>query len=314
MRLEGRALAVVLPRESTLACYDVAAGKEIFRAPTGSSPHDLCLSPDRRLLYLAVQGRPGTDPAAERVHAVDVFDLRKRTSVGSIPLGCHRRPHGIAIHSGGRLFVTCEEDGTLLILRLEDDSVHRTVLLDQSLPRAVVVSPDGRTAFTANAGSASVSGVDVMMGVVLRQLELGGRPEGMAFSPDGRFLHVAMPDQGAVVLIDAARIEEAGRIETGPCPVRVAVTPDGRRLFVLLHHGEALEVLDTTTHKRLSSIPIEGRPTDLVMSLDGAAAFVSCEGASKVEVVSPADARVVASLATGGSPGAMLPLALADVT
>lgn len=313
MRLEGRALVVVLPGESAIACYDVAAGTEIFRAPTGSSPSDVCLSPDRRLLYLTVQGRPGTDPAAERVHAVDVFDLKKRKSVGSIPLGRHRRPHGIAVHSGGRLFVTCEEDGTLLILRLEDDSIHRTVLLEQSLPRAVAVSPDGRTAFTANAGSASVSGVDVMMGVVLRQLEVGGRPEGMAFSPDGRLLHVAMPDESAIVLVDAARIEEAGRIETGLCPVRLAVTPDGKRLLVLLHHGEALEILDTATQRRLSSIPIKGRPTDLVMSLDGAAAFVSCEGASKVDVVSQADARVVASLVTGGNPRAMLALALADV-
>jgi len=312
MRLEGRALAVVHGQESTLACYDVATGREIFRAPTGPCPHEACLSHDRRLLYVTGYGRPGTDPTAERGHAIDVFDLRRRTSVGSIPLGRHRRPHGIAVHSGGRLFVTCEEDETLLILRLEDDSLHHAVLLDQHLPRAVAISPDGRTAFTSNARSGSVSGIDVMMGVVLRTLEVEGRPEGMAFSPDGRILHVALPDQGSVVLVDTVRIEEAGRIETGPCPVQLAVTPDGGRLAVLLHHGEALEIADTATRKRTHTIPIGDRPTHLAMSPDGELAFASCEG-GRVDVVSLAEARIVTSLATGGSPGATFPLALAEV-
>lgn len=312
MRLDSRALAVVHGHESTLACYDVAAGREIFRAATGPCPQGACLSPDRRLLYVTGYGRPGTDPAVERGHAIDVFDLRRRSSVGSIPLGRHLRPIGIAVHSGGRLFVTCEDDETLVILRLEDDSLHHAVLLEQHLPRAIAVSPDGRTAFTANARSASVSGIDVMMGVVLRTLELEGRPEGMAFSPDGRVLHVALPEQGSVALVDAVRIEKAGQIETGPCPVQLAVTPDGGRLAVLLHHGKALEVLDTATRKKTHTIPIDGEPTHLAMSSDGELAFASCE-ADRVDVISLAEARIVTSLATRGRPEATVPLALADV-
>jgi YVTN family beta-propeller protein len=312
MRLDGRALAVVHGQESTLSFYDVAAGREIFRAPTGPCPKEACLSPDRRLLYVTGYGRPGTDPAAERGHAIDVFDLRRRTSIGSIPLGRHLRPIGIAIHSGGRLFVTCEVDETLLILRLEDDSLHHAVVLAEHRPRAVAVSPDGRTAFTANTGSASVSGIDVMMGVVLRTLEVGGRPDGIAFSPDGRTLHVTLPEQGSVVLVDAVRIEKTGEIETGPCPIRVAVTPDGARLAVLLHHGQALEIVDIAARKATHTVPIGDRPTDLAVSPDGELAFVSCEG-GRVEVISLADARIVKSLATGGRPEAMVALALADV-
>jgi DNA-binding beta-propeller fold protein YncE len=312
MRLDGRALAVVHGRESTLSCHDVAAGREIFRAPTGPCPKEACLSPDRKLLYVTGYGRPGSDPATERGHAVDVFDLRRRKSVGSISLGRHLRPIGIMVHSGGRLFVTCEDDETLLILRLEDDSLHHAVLLDQHDPRAIAVSPDGRTAFTANARSGSVSGIDVMMGVVLRTLELEGRPEGMAFSPDGRTLYVALPEAGAVVLVDAVRIEKTGVIETGPCPVRLAVTPDGGRLVVLLHRGKALEIVDTAARKRTHAVPIEGGPTHLAMSPDGELAFASCEE-GRVEVISLADARIVTTLATGGRPEATVPLALADL-
>jgi DNA-binding beta-propeller fold protein YncE len=312
MRLDGRALAVVHGQESTLSCHDVAAGREIFRAPTGPCPSGACLSSDRKLLYVTGYGRPGSDPATERGHAVDVFDLRRRKSVGSIPLGRHLRPIGIAVHSGGRLFVTCEDDETLLILRLEDDSLHHAVPLDQHHPRAIAVSPDGRTAFTANAGSGSVSGIDIMMGVVLRTLELEGRPEGMAFSPDGRTLYVALPEAGSVVLVDAVRIEKTGVIETGPCPVRLAVTPDGGRLAVLLHHGKALEIVDTAARKRTHAVPIEGGPTHLAMSTDGELAFASCEE-GRVEVISLVDARIVTTLATGGRPEATVPLALADL-
>jgi DNA-binding beta-propeller fold protein YncE len=312
MRLEGRALAVVHAHDSTLACYQVATGREIFRAPTGPRPRQACLSPDRRVLYVTGQGRPGTDPAAERGHAVDVFDLRRRKSVGSIPLGRHLRPVGIAVHSGGRLFVTCEDDETLVILRLEDDSLHHAVVLAGHQPRAVAVSPDGRTAFTANAGSASLSGIDVMMGVVLRTLDVGGRPEGMAFSPDGRTLLAALPEQGSVVLVDAVRIEKAGEIETGPGPVRVAAAPDGAWLAALLQQGRALEVVDVATRKVTSSVAIDDQPIDLAISPDGEVAFVSCEGGS-VEVVSLADSRILRTIETNGRPEATVPLALADV-
>jgi DNA-binding beta-propeller fold protein YncE len=312
MGLEGRALAVVHGEESTLACYDLAAGREMFRAPTGPRPQDACLSHDRRLLYVTGHGRPGTDPDAERGHAIDVFDLRRRKSVASIPLGRHLRPCGIAVHSGGRLFVTCEEDETLLVLRLEDESLHKAVPLAAHQPRAVAVSPDGRTAFTANSASGSVSGIDVMMGVVLRTLDLGGRPEGLAFAPEGGTLYVALPEQGRIALVDAARIEAVGEIETGPCPVRVAVTPDGARLAVLLHHGQALEIVDTATRQRTHTIPIDGPPTHLSLSHDGELAFASC-GGGRIEVVSLADARILRELATRGTLGATVPLTLAEV-
>ena len=100
-----------------------------------------------------------------------VVEGRARARVGTLGTGEFSRPHGIAADRGGRLFVTCEPQRTLLIYRLEDESFFHVVDIGQEIPHMVAVSPDGRTAFTANVGSGTLTAVDVMMGVVLRHVE-----------------------------------------------------------------------------------------------------------------------------------------------
>jgi YVTN family beta-propeller protein len=311
--LEGRALVVVHTLEASLGCYDVSSGHELFRLPTTEFPHELCLGPERRLLYVSEYGLRDVESEGEGGRTVAIFDLRARARVGTLGTGEFSRPHGIAADRGGRLFVTCEPQRTLLVYRLEDESFFHVVDIGQELPHVVAVSPDGRTAFTANIGSGTLTAVDVMMGVVLRHVEVLERPEGMAFSPDGTLLYAANRESAAVSIVDAIKVETVGRIDTGQGPVRVAVTPDGGRIAFSLFHEDAVQIADTASRQVIRTIAVGRQPAGTTMSADGELLFVSCGLERTVYVIGLADGEVLTTISTGEGPDAMASLDLMEV-
>jgi len=312
--LEGRALVVLHKLEASLGCYDVASGKELFRLSTGEFPHELSLSHDRSRLFVTEYGVRGVEAEGEGGSTIGIFDLKARERAGTLSTGDYRRPHGIVADAGGRLFVTCEPQRTLLIFRLEDHSILHAVEVGQDIPHVVAVSPDGRTAVTANVGPGTLSAIDVMMGVVLRHVKVLDRPEGMAFAPDGRLLYVANRDSAAVSIVDAIRFETIGRIDTGRGPVRIATTPDGGRMAFPLFHQDAVQIAETRTRRIVHTIPVGKQPAGTTMSADGELLFVSCELERQVHVIALASGEVLATLSTGEGPGAMASLDLAEIS
>ncbi len=312
--LEGRVLAVLHRLEASLGCYDVESGRELFRLPTAHYPHELCLSPDRRRLYVTEYGLPGPESEGEGGNTVAIFDLRARMRVGTLSTRDYRRPHGVAADAGGRLYVTSEPRRSLLIFRLEDQSVLHVVDVEQECPHVVAVSPDGRTAVTANVGSGSLSAVDVMMGVVLRNVKVLERPEGMAFSPDGKLLYVANRESDEVSVVDAVGLEAIGRIETGRGPVRIAISPEGNRIAFPLFHANAVQIADTKARAVIHTIAVGKQPAGTTLSADGEVLFVSCEHERRVYVISMAKGDILSTIATGEGPDAMTCLDSAETS
>ena len=68
----------------------------------------------------------------------------------------------------------------------------------------VAVSPDARTAYTANMRSGSVSVIDLAAGRLVRNVRLGGTTESIALSPDGGTLWVGDNDGARVQAFDTA--------------------------------------------------------------------------------------------------------------
>lgn len=310
--LDGRALVVSHRLDASLGCYDVATGAEIFRLPTAEFPHGLCLGPDHRL-YVTEYGLGEVDSEDEGGSTIAVFDLRTRQRVDTLSTGAYRRPHGIAADSGGRLFVTCESQRVLLIYRLEDASFLHVVDVGQETPHEVAVSPDGRTAMTANLGSGTLTAVDVMMGAVLSQAKVLERPEGMAYAPDGTRLYVANRASAAVSIVDPVAVKTIGRIETGSGPVRVVVTPDGGSVAVTLLDDDAVQIADTSTRTVTGAIPVGRQPEGATLSADGTLLFVSCPLEGQVYVIALKEKEVITTISTGEGPDALICLDRADV-
>jgi YVTN family beta-propeller protein len=306
-------LVVLHKLDDSFGYYHVRTGERIALIPTRPFPHEVCLSPDRKKLYIAEMGVRGVETEGPGGHSVTVYDTRSQRPLSTIDTGAYDRPHGVATHASGRLFVTSESTKHLLIYDLQTEVLQHAVHLDQVFAHMVSVSPDGRTAYTANIGSNTLTEVDVRQGRVRRHIPVLERPEGMAFSPDGRRIYAVCRESRAVAVVDAERGAMIDRIPTGRGPVRVVISPDGRRLAVPLFHADALEIVDTERHAVTHTIPVGRHPAGTAISPDGDRVFVACEEENKVFVFSMDSEAVVGDICTRSGCDAMVCLAADEV-
>jgi YVTN family beta-propeller protein len=307
----GLHLIVLHKLEHDLRLYDVGRGVELARAGTRRHPHEIWVDPARRQALVTEYGLRGVESAGEGGNTIGVYDLDPLARRSTISTGIYHRPHGIVADGNGRVFVTAETAGALLVIDRLTGRLVRAVDTGQSTPHMTAVSPDGTAAYTANIGSGTVTEIEVATGTVRTQIPVLERPEGMAFSPDGLHLYVVNRESCAVAVVDTAARRMVGTIATGAGPVRIAITPDGRRLAWPLFYADALQIADVATRRVVATVAVGRQPAGTTMSPDGGLVFVSCELERRVYVVSLDERRVVATIATGEGPDAMACLSAA---
>src|SRR5215813_10803923 len=92
-------LLLVLDKpEGKLVMVDPVAKKIVGQVATGTGPHELAVSADGKLAFVANYGdqTPG--------ESLSVIDLEARKELRRVNLGALRRPHGIAENKGKILF------------------------------------------------------------------------------------------------------------------------------------------------------------------------------------------------------------------
>jgi len=211
----GPVLLIGNKGEDTVSFVSLATGKELGRSPTGKMPHEIAVSPDgRQAAVVAYGGR-----------TIDLFDVASRAKLKTIDLSPNEGPHGLVWLKDGRLVVTTERSQSLIIVDPAAGKVTAAIKTDQAVTHMVAVSPDARTAYTANIGAGTVSVVDLAGGKKLRDIAVGGKPEGIALAPDGRTLWVGDLEGSRVQALDTRSFEKLAEVATGAVPIRVAVSP-----------------------------------------------------------------------------------------
>lgn len=140
-----------------------------------SNPHDLCLSPDGRYLYVA-------DVGHDRVAVLDAHTLALIDAFGEDRL---RAPHDLALGRDGRLYVADTENGRIAIFTLQGTSGTLSGELRGRVdgPEGVLVHPNGRVYAT---GAWSDNVVAYRDGRVEYELRGLAAPHDLALAPDGR--------------------------------------------------------------------------------------------------------------------------------
>jgi len=304
--MKDHTLVVLHKTDASFGLYDVFSGEHLETIQTEPFPHEICVSPDRSKIYIAEMGVRGVESEGPGGHTIGVFHAESRDRISTIDTGTYDRPHGLAAHANGHLFVTSESTKHLLIYDLETEQLKHAVNLDQECAHMVNVSPDGKHAFTANIFSNSITKVDVERGEVVKHIPVLERPEGMAFSPDGAVVYVVNRESRTVSVVDNIRESQVDTIETGDGPVRVVITPDGKQLAIPLFHSAAMQIVNTDLGQVTHTIKVGPHPAGTAISPDGELVFISCEDESKVYVFSMSTKDIVRTINTGPGCDAMV--------
>jgi YVTN family beta-propeller protein len=93
------ALLVLDKEDNALSIIDPASLKTLAVIPTGRAPHELTVSSDGKIAYVANYGAetPG--------ETLSVIDLAAQKEIRRVDLGDLRRPHGIEF-VGGKVYFT----------------------------------------------------------------------------------------------------------------------------------------------------------------------------------------------------------------
>src|SRR2546429_934204 len=154
----GKGLLVVTnQKEHTVLVVDPDARRELAKVVVGVNGHEVMVSKDGRFAYVPIYGnsgvgRPGTDGST-----IDVVDLQARKLAATIDLGKPLRPHRAEWGPDGMLYVTAELGNAVDVLDPNTRKVVAEIPTGQQESHMLVISPDGRRAYTANVGAGSVS-------------------------------------------------------------------------------------------------------------------------------------------------------------
>jgi YVTN family beta-propeller protein len=187
-------------------------------------------------------------------------------------------------------------------------------------PSGVAVSPDGRRAYVANAGSpdhpaTTVAVVDLGTQTVTATVRVPAHPMALAITPDGRRLVVASTGSnaapaGTLTVIDTASRHVVSTIPLASTPGDVTVSPDGRTAWCVItgastySPGSAVAV-DLVKATVVGSIPVGVDPDGVVVAPDGRRAYVANFVDNTISVIDTTTNTVVGTVATGAGPSGL---------
>ena len=289
----GSLLLVGNKGEDTVSFIDLDSGEELARVPTSHGwPHEIAPSPD------------GSQAAVVNYqdHHIDIFDLESRAIVETIDLGEHTRPHGIMWLSDDRIIASTE--GNQSIVEVSADRDVTGIKTHEDGTHMVVVSPDGRLAYTANLGAGTISLIDLETDRLVKTVRAGAGTEGIDLTPDGKELWISNRAANTVIVYDAETLDSLTKLTVGKFPLRLAISPDGQYAVTSNLMDGSLSVIDVDTRTLVRTIevgsdgPVTAQVT-ILFSNDGQKIYVAETGTDTVAEVDFESGQLLRRLSAG---------------
>ncbi len=296
------ALLVLNKEDAILAIVDPGTRKVVARIPTGEGPHEMAVSADGKLAFVANYGSrtPGS--------TLSVFDLVAQKELHRVDLGVLRRPHGIYV-AGGKAYFTAETNKLIGRYDPATNQVDWLLGTGQNSTHMVMVSQDLDHIYTANIGSDSITILDraaAAAGWNATVVPVGKGPEGMDLSPDGQQLWTAHSRDGGVSIIDLASRKVVETFSAGTRRSnRIKFTLDGKRALISDLDGGELVVLDVATRKQIKRLKLGKTPEGILLEPGGARAYLAVAGENRVDILDLKSLEIEGKLETGAGPDGM---------
>jgi YVTN family beta-propeller protein len=293
-------LVVVNQVDHTVSLVEPEIRRKFATVAVGVNGHEAAVSSDGRFVYVPIYGNSGVGKPGTDGSTIDVVDTGERRLAATIDLGKPVRPHAARFGPGGFLYVSSELDNTLKIVDVAAQKVVGEIPTAQPQSHMLVISPDGRRAYTANVGAGNISVLDIPGRKVLSVIPVAKTIQRISISTDGRRLFTHDQNESRLAMIDLAKVAEnpdgvAMKPEDAQPAIRwvplpdvayaSATTPDGKWLLVACPKKHLLLAIDLATLSFTKTFELPGSPSEILVRPDGSEAFMSCMDSGKIAVV-----------------------------
>jgi YVTN family beta-propeller protein len=304
--------------DGTVTVIDADRSAAIATIAVGKRPRGLALSPDGRLLYVAVSGVPKCpppltdaqcaqlkrDPSADGIAVVDTA-ARARTRL----LTGVTDPERVAVsRDGRRLFVSEEDAARLAVVDAARGRVLATVAVGRE-PEGVRLSPNGLWVLVTSEEDNTVTIVDARSYAILAKVTVGARPRDLAFTSDSRLAYVSGEADASIYRITVPAGAPSGeffKLAPQARPMGVALDTQRGRLYVGTGRAGTVAVVAIDGPSLVAEVACGGRPWGVALAASGQRLYSPDGPAGDVAIVDTATAAVTARVATGRGPWAVV--------
>lgn len=139
----------------------------------------------------------------------------------------------------------------------------------------VDVSPDGKRLLVANTDNGTVTVIDLDKNVVLREIKVGTRPEGVTFIGKGPRAAVTVYIDRVVALVDTEAGTVTKKLPVAAEPYGIVADADGRRAYVTHEYPGSVSEIDLQAEKVVRTFPAGKFLRGIALAPDGRRVYVS---------------------------------------
>lgn len=304
--------------DGTVAVIDADRAAVVATITAGKRPRGLALSPDGKLLYVALSGLPKCpppitdeecaklprDPAADGIAVIDTRALARTRMLTGVS-----DPERVAVsRDGRRLYVSEEDAARLAVLDAARGFVLATVPVGRE-PEGVRVSPDGRWVLVTSEEDNTVTIVDARSHAIAARAAVGARPRDLAFSPDGRFAFVTGEADASLYRIavpSGAPAAEFFKLRPQARPMGIALDAKRGRLYVGTGRAGTVAVVALAGPSLVTEVACGGRSWGVALGGGGRRLYSPNGPSGDVTIVDTATLAVTGRIATGRGPWAVV--------
>ena len=290
----------------------------------GKRPRGIHVSPDGKLVYVALSGTPIEAPPQIDAHGNPVFEKKKggddddnadksADGIGVVDVAAQKftgklhagsDPEEFALSKDGRrIYISNEDTKTASVINIASGKLEHIVPVGQE-PEGVTTTPDGRQFYVTCEAGGDIYVIDTGSYSAVAHFKVNGRPRSVAFLSGGGIGFIPSESVGELNVIDSlnAKVLKTIALPAGSRPMRVKLSPDESRLYVSNGRAGTISVFDTHSYELLETIKVGTRPWGIGVSPDGKFLFSANGPSNDVSVVDLKTNKEVARVKAGASP------------
>jgi len=314
---ENFELYVSNERSNDVTVIDAASQQAVATIAAGKRPRGIHVSPDGKLVYVALSGNPigglhdvdaksqdddddvPHDKAADGIAVIDVAQRKvlRKVSVGSDP------EEFDLSRAGTQFYVSNEDVKAASVVDIATGKVEHIIPVSQE-PEGVATSPDGKSFYVTCEANGDIFVIDAATYRVTGQFTVPVRPRNVEFLPGTPLAIVPSESVGLLNIADTGSLKviKTLTLPKGSRPMRVRVAPDGQRVYISEGRAGTVDVLDAHSYALLDTVKVGTRPWGLVLSPDGKYLYTANGPSNDVSVVDLKTDKEIARIKAGQSP------------